>query len=58
MSRPALKIPRDLDNATLRVGRRDVRVTNLRKVFWPDLGLTKGDLLQYYADVAAIGRWS
>jgi bifunctional non-homologous end joining protein LigD len=27
-------------------------LTNLQKVFWPDLGLTKRDLLQYYADVS------
>jgi bifunctional non-homologous end joining protein LigD len=26
----------------------------LRKPFWPELGLTKGDLLQYYADVAPV----
>jgi bifunctional non-homologous end joining protein LigD len=48
----ALTIPRDQDNVVLRVDRKEVRLTNLRKVFWPDLGLTKGDLLQYYADVA------
>lgn len=29
-------------------------VTNLRKVFWPASGLTKGDLLRYYAHV---GQW-
>jgi len=27
-------------------------LTNLKKLFWPDLGLTKRDLLQYYADVS------
>jgi bifunctional non-homologous end joining protein LigD len=27
-------------------------VTNLAKIFWPGLGLTKGDLLRYYATVA------
>ena len=27
-------------------------VTNLRKVFWPQLALTKGDLFRYYAQVA------
>jgi bifunctional non-homologous end joining protein LigD len=47
-----LKIPRDADHVALTVDRKDVRLTNLRKVFWPSLGLTKGDLLQYYADVA------
>jgi len=52
MPRSALKIPRDVDNLVLRVGTRDVRLTNIRKIFWPELGLTKGDLLQYYADVA------
>ena len=29
-------------------------VTNLRKVFWPDLKLTKGDLLRYYAKMAPV----
>ena len=37
--------------ATLRLRRREVQLTNLGKVFWPELGLTKRDLLQYYADV-------
>jgi len=46
-------IPGDEANALLAIGKKEVRVTNLRKVFWPGLGLTKGDLLQYYADVAA-----
>lgn len=50
----ALAIPRDVEHAVLRVGEADVRVTNLRKLFWPKLGLTKRDLLQYYADVAPV----
>ncbi len=33
---------------------REVRLTNVRKLFWPQLGLTKGDLLQYYSDVADV----
>jgi bifunctional non-homologous end joining protein LigD len=49
-----LVIPRDQDNVILTVDRKEVRLTNLRKVFWTELGLTKGDLLQYYADVAAV----
>ena len=48
----SLIIPRDQDNAILNVDGREVRVTNLRKPFWYQLGLTKGDLLQYYAEVA------
>jgi bifunctional non-homologous end joining protein LigD len=50
----SLTIPRDTDHVELTVDRREVRLTNLRKVFWPALGLTKGDLLQYYADIAAV----
>jgi bifunctional non-homologous end joining protein LigD len=49
-----LVIPHDQDNVVLTVEKKEVRLTNLRKVFWPELGLTKGDLLQYYADVAGV----
>ena len=52
MPRPALTVPRDQDQVVLRVDGKDVRLTNLRKVFWADLRLTKGDLLQYYSDIA------
>ncbi|MBV9102097.1 MAG: non-homologous end-joining DNA ligase [Candidatus Eremiobacteraeota bacterium] len=48
----SFQIPRDVDVATVEVGSRRVSLTNLRKVFWTNLGITKGDLLQYYADVA------
>jgi bifunctional non-homologous end joining protein LigD len=27
-------------------------LTNVNKLFWPERGITKGDLLQYYADVS------
>jgi bifunctional non-homologous end joining protein LigD len=47
-----LTIPRDADNVVLDVDRREVRLTNLGKIFWPELGLTKRDLLQHYATVA------
>lgn len=29
-----------------------LRVTNLAKVFWPNLGITKGDLFRYYVEVS------
>lgn len=45
-------IPADVDHAILEVDRREVRLTNLRKIFWDGLGLTKGDLLRYYLAVS------
>jgi bifunctional non-homologous end joining protein LigD len=36
------------------VGGRAVALTNLRKPFWPEEGLTKRDLLQYYLDIAPV----
>ena len=47
-----LQLPHDTDNVEIRVGPRSVQLTNLRKLFWPELGVTKGDLIQYYADVS------
>ena len=49
---PSVTIPTDTDNVTLDVAQRDVRLTNLRKPFWPALEITKGALIQYYVDVA------
>jgi bifunctional non-homologous end joining protein LigD len=50
----AVRIPDDGNEAELRVGRRTITLTNLDKVFFPQAGLTKRDLLRYYADVAAV----
>jgi bifunctional non-homologous end joining protein LigD len=36
----------------MRVGSRDVRISNPEKVFFPERGLTKGDLVRYYIDLA------
>ena len=47
-------LPTDEDNVVVRIDAREVRLTNLRKIFWRELGLTKGDLLQYYLDVAEV----
>ena len=38
----------------LRAGKRVLRLTNLDKPFWPEEGITKGDLLRYYRDVAPV----
>ena len=48
----ALTIPTDAENIILRFGDRDVQLTNLRKLFWKKLKITKRDLLQYYADIS------
>src|ERR1051325_4873267 len=45
-------IPKDLDDAEIQLASKTVKLTNLRKLFWPELGITKGDLLRYYASVA------
>jgi bifunctional non-homologous end joining protein LigD len=47
----AVRLPQS-ENVTLRVGSGQVLLTNLNKVFWPELKLTKLDLLQYYADIS------
>ena len=38
----------------LRKGKRVLKLSNLDKPFWPDEGITKGDLLAYYRDVAPV----
>jgi bifunctional non-homologous end joining protein LigD len=46
---PAAPIP-----DVIREGRRVLRLSNLEKEFWPEEGITKGDLLAYYRDVAPV----
>jgi bifunctional non-homologous end joining protein LigD len=38
----------------IRKGTRELRLSNLDKPFWPDEGITKGDLLHYYQAVADV----
>ncbi len=40
--------------AVMKRGRRELRFSNLDKPFWPELGITKGDLIAYYRDVAEV----
>jgi bifunctional non-homologous end joining protein LigD len=52
---PRLTIPADAGEIVVRVAAgRSVKLTNLRKPFWDEPLITKGDLIQYYADVS---RW-
>ena len=38
----------------VRKGSRTLKLSNLDKVFWPEEGITKGDLLAYYRSVAPV----
>jgi len=38
----------------VRRGKRVLKLSNLDKPFWPEEGITKGDLLRYYRDVAPV----
>jgi len=49
-----IELPRDTDEVELRYGEKTLRLTNLRKPFWPELGFAKRDLLQYYADMSPV----
>jgi bifunctional non-homologous end joining protein LigD len=49
-----VEIPAGAANVELTVGRKTVALTNLQKPFWPELGITKGDLIRYYAQIANV----
>ena len=56
---PAVTAPTEdlrptVSTASAREPERTVRFTNLKKVFWPAEGYTKGDLLGYYDSIAAL----
>jgi bifunctional non-homologous end joining protein LigD len=55
--RPAsgpFQIPKGVEQAEIAFGDRQVKLTNLNKLFWPELKITKRALLQYYADVSPV----
>jgi len=47
-----LPAERDGDAWWVEIDGRELRLSNLEKVFWPEEGYTKGDLLAYYYNVA------
>ena len=47
-----VEIPRGVNEAVIDVAGRSVKLTNLEKLFWPDPGITKRDLIQYYSDIS------
>ena len=40
--------------ATWQLGGRSILVSHLEKLYWPESGVTKGDLLRYYRSVAPV----
>ncbi len=46
--------PLRVGSSPLRVGSVVLRISNPDKLFWPKEGITKGDLLAYYRDVASV----
>jgi bifunctional non-homologous end joining protein LigD len=49
METPETQLP---DDETISIGRNDLKMTHLNKVFWKDEGITKGQLINYYRDMA------
>lgn len=49
-----IDIPPDADKCTVSCDGQELHLTNLQKVFWPEDGYTKRDLLLYYASVAPV----
>ncbi len=49
-----IEIPADVESCDVKCGSKKVTLTNLQKVFWPELGKTKRDLLLYYAAIAPV----
>jgi bifunctional non-homologous end joining protein LigD len=49
-----VRIPADADDIELPLGRHTVGLTNLSKLFWPEAGYTKRDLLHYYAEISTV----
>jgi bifunctional non-homologous end joining protein LigD len=53
-ARASSLIPFGVRDAEVEADGHSVSLTNLEKPFWPKLGVTKGDLLRYYASVAPV----
>jgi bifunctional non-homologous end joining protein LigD len=42
------------DRSVVRVGERELSVSNLHKVLYPETGTTKGEVIEYYARIAPV----
>jgi bifunctional non-homologous end joining protein LigD len=48
---PRVVIPADQNETQIEIGGRELKLTNLDKLFWPSI--SKRDLLQYYVDISS-----
>ena len=51
---PNLTLPENESEVELTFGRKKLRLTNLDKLFWPELHISKRGLLQYYIELAPV----
>jgi bifunctional non-homologous end joining protein LigD len=51
---PDVRREREPVSTTVKRRGRELRLSNLDKPFWPEEGITKGDLIAYYRDVAEV----
>jgi bifunctional non-homologous end joining protein LigD len=51
-AKTAFKLKDLSGDVAVKIGSHTVALTNLDKVYWPDEGYTKGDLIKYYFEVA------
>jgi bifunctional non-homologous end joining protein LigD len=42
------------ENVDVEIGGRQLRLSNLDKVLWPEVGFTKGQMIDYYARIAGV----
>lgn len=47
-----VSIPENRNEVVLDFDQQKVKLTHLRKPFWPERGITKGDLLRYYLSIS------
>jgi len=53
--KPAREVRREIPAAAVeRVAGHELKLSNLDKVFWPEEGITKGDLLEFYRAISAV----
>lgn len=45
-------VPENQNEKTISFGKINVKITNVKKVFWPEEDLTKGDVINYYQSIS------